>query len=471
MIFTPEHTIIKEGQCFFGTQVTAKGHDCLNKDVLKQLWHGSTYRVSQLTIKPTEKLIFTIGTAEAIDSKDSLYTINVTETGICIAADTEKGLIKGYITLLDQIKAIDLEEGQTILAVDCCEIKDSPQIVNQMAHYCIFPDTELWELHKFLRLCGMLKYSHVVLEFWGMIQYDVLKELSWNHAFTKEQIRPLIQEANDMGMEIIPMFNHWGHAAASRVMHGKHVVLDQNPRLQTLFNEDGWTWNINNPKTRKLLKCIRQELIELCGEGSYFHLGCDEAYNFKIDKGNAHMLTDFLNEIAEELMQQGRRAIMWGDMLVAKRPEYDPKNRYTASCKDIETEQHLLQLLDHRIIIADWQYDVQKAPVETALVFQKAGLDVILCPWDRSLACIEAHTATVKESKLYGIMHTTWHTLSSGTPMVTKSAVLSWKNEDASGRHMANCSAKTAALLRKAYFVDGDYTKAGWAKYEIGVNT
>ena len=162
---------------------------------------------------------------------------------------------------------------------------------------------------------------------------------------------------------------------------------------------------------------------------------------------------------------------MWGDMLVAKRPEFEPQNRYTASCKDVETEQHLLQMLDHRMIIADWQYDAQKAPVETALIFQKAGFDVILCPWDRSLACIEAHTATVKASGLHGIMHTTWHTLSSGTPMVTKSAVLSWQNEDASGRHMANCSAKTAALLRKAYFVDGSYTKAGWAKYEIGVNT
>ncbi len=471
MIFNPEHTNTKEGQFIFSSEVTATAPECLNKKVLKDLWHGSTYRTSHLTIESTEKLIFTIGTAEAIEPKNEMYTINVTETGICIAAGTEKGLIKGYITLLDQIKAIDLEEGQTILAIDCCEIKDSPQIVNQMAHFCIFPDTELWELHKFLRLCGMLKYSHVVLEFWGMIQYDVLKELSWSHAFTKEQIRPLVQEANDMGIEIIPMFNHWGHAAASRVMHGKHVVLDQNPGLQTLFNEDGWTWNINNPKTRQLLKCIRQELIELCGEGSYFHLGCDEAYNFKINQDNAHMLTDFLNEIAEELADQNRRAIVWGDMLAAKRPEYNPQNYYTASCKDIKTEQHLLQLLDHRIIIADWQYDVQKAPVETAIIFQKAGFDVILCPWDRSLACIEAHTATVKEHGLSGIMHTTWHTLSSGTPMLTKSAVLSWQNEDASGRHMANCSAKTAALLRKAYFVNGDYTKAGWAKYEIGVNT
>ena len=471
MIFQPEDMVKSNELYCFGKQVTAISPACMDKEVLKQLWQGSTYRASQLTIKPTEKLIFMVGTAEAIDSKDTLYTINVTTKGICIAANTEKGLIKGYITLLDRIKAIDLEEGQTQLAVDCCQIKDSPQIANQMAHFCIFPDTELWELHKFLRLCGMLKYSHVVLEFWGMLKYEVLDELSWSHAFTKEEIRPLIQEANEMGIEIIPMFNHWGHAAASRVMHGKHVVLDQNPRLQTLFNEDGWTWNISNPKTRLLLSRIRQELIDLCGEGSYFHLGCDEAYNFKIDQSNAHLLTDFLNEIVQELDVQNRRAIMWGDMLVAKRPEFEPQNRYTASCKDVETEQYLLQLLDHRMIIADWQYDVQKAPVETAFIFQKAGFDVILCPWDRSLNCIEAHTATVKDENLYGIMHTTWHTLSSGTPMVTKSAVLSWQSEDASGRYMANCSAKTAALLRKAYFVNGDYTKAGWAKYEIGVNT
>ena len=29
----------------------------------------------------------------------------------------------------------------------------------------------------------------------------------------------------------------------------------------------------------------------------------------------------------------------------------------------------------------------------------------------------------------------------------------------------------SASVLRKAYFVDGDYEKSGWAKYEIGTNT
>ena len=32
-------------------------------------------------------------------------------------------------------------------------------------------------------------------------------------------------------------------------------------------------------------------------------------------------------------------------------------------------------------------------------------------------------------------------------------------------------SIKTAELLRKVYHADGEYTKSGWAKHQIGVNT
>lgn len=129
-------------------------------------------------------------------------------------------------------------------------------------------------------LCGTLKYTHIVLEFWGMYKYDCLKELSWEQAFSKEEIRPLIQTANDLGMEIILMINHWGHASQCRQMYGKHTVLSQNPKLQYLFSDDGWRWNINTPKTKELLRKIRSELIELCGNGEYFMIGCDEADGF-----------------------------------------------------------------------------------------------------------------------------------------------------------------------------------------------
>ena len=109
----------------------------------------------------------------------------------------------------------------------------------------------------------LLQYTHIIIEFWGMLKFDCMKELSWSHGFKKEQILPLIREANDLGLEIIPMFNHWGHASASRVMHGKHVVLDQDPSLYPLFTPDGWSWNIDNPNPLALLRQVRAELYEL----------------------------------------------------------------------------------------------------------------------------------------------------------------------------------------------------------------
>ena len=138
----------------------------------------------------------------------------------------------------------------------------------------------------------MLKYSHIVLEFWGMLKLDCMKELSWSIGYEKEQVRPILDEARAMGMQIIPMFNQWGHATACRLISGKHVVLDQNPALQTLFSPDGWSWDLENPEVRRLHRAIRTELCELCGEGDYFHLGCDEVYECEDDTnkiGRAHV--------------------------------------------------------------------------------------------------------------------------------------------------------------------------------------
>lgn len=141
-----------------------------------------------------------------------------------------------------------------------------------MIHICVFPDTELYFLHKILRMCVVLKYTHIVLEFWGMLKLDAMKELSWDIAFTKSEIKPIIDEVVDAGVEIIPMFNHWGHAAQSRAIHGRHVVLDQNPRKQMYFRKNGWVWDVKKPMVRELMRNVRNELIELCGDGKYFHM-------------------------------------------------------------------------------------------------------------------------------------------------------------------------------------------------------
>ena len=460
MIFNPKVTEKRQGSFVLPKNANAVVHPCLDRSVIHEFWHNFTFNASSLSLTHSNEPIFKIGNTPKLELEEFDYSINIDSDGVCVYAKSERNLIYGFMTLLDRIEAEDVNDA-TVAILDCAVIKDLPTIRNRMVHFCIFPETELWEIQRFIRLCGALKYTHVVLEFWGTLKYDCMRELAWQSAFTKEQIRPIIKEANDLGLEIIPMFNHWGHAAASRVRHGKHVVLDQNLALQTYFSPDGWCWDIKKQRVRDLLRRIRNELIELCGSGDYFHIGCDEAYNFEFTKDNMDMICDFLNEIGEDLRAHGRRVIAWGDMFLCRHENYNPQNRYTCNAPTEEAVQYMLSRLDRNIVIADWQYDATEAPVETAAVFANAGFDCLLCPWDRGNKNMRAMIATVKEQSLMGFMHTTWHTLSTGMPFVTCAAVGGFDDFKVLG------GTYTAALYRKVMFVDGDYTKAGWSKKQI----
>lgn len=464
MMFHPQELIHTEGRFLFWGEVHGVAHPCLSKGVIRDFWRGFSFQSSTLTLSPCETLTFSVGDIEPLPLNGSDYTVLVTEKGLAVRGKSEADLIRGFMTLLDRFEAVDVGESFAI-EVKGCQIRETAVIGTRMVHFCVFPETELWELQRFVRFCGALRYTHIVLEFWGMLQYDCMRELAWRHGYTKDEVRPILREARDLGMEIIPMFNHWGHASAGRVIHGKHVVLDQNPMLQTYFSEDGWCWDIRKPKVRALLRRVREELMELCGEGSYFHVGCDEAYNFELTKENMDHVCDFLNEIAHEMRAVNRRAIVWGDMFLYNHPHYNPNNKYTCNAPTPEVERYMLERLSRDLVIADWQYDPVEAPVETAAVFTKAGFDCLLCPWDRGSAQMNAVLSTAREQELMGVLHTTWHTLTKGMPYVALVGMGGFETVDGWDRRpLRTC---TAALLRKVMPIEGDYEKAGWSKIQV----
>lgn len=465
MFFNPKNTTMSGGFFKIDKNVKAQAHKSLLAPLMREMWHGFTFRTSDIELRESDSLSFSVGSAEPIALGEYDYTINVTESGIFVNASSEKELARAYLTLIDRIQLVTVGDAE-ILKVDACRICDKPCVKNRMVHFCIFPDTAIWELRKFVRLAGALKYTHIVLEFWGMFKYACLDELSWPHAFTKEELAPIIEEARIMGLEVIPMFNHWGHAAGCRSCHGKHVVLDQNPTLQYYFDDSGWCWDTKSKKVRELLGKVRRELCELCGDGSYFHIGCDEADSFVFTKENVDSLIDYVNEIAEDMKGQGRRIFVWGDMFISAN---EGLKDYICNAPSVEWARYIRKNLSHDIIIADWQYDMAEVPMKSALVFKEDGFEVALCPWDRKADVTAATVTTVAEEKLFGVMHTTWHTLSRRTPYVALCARYTYDGVSsviAINPEYERC----AALLRKVYFVDGDYEKAGWGRYEIGVD-
>jgi hypothetical protein len=324
-------------------------------------------------------------------------------------------------------------------------------------------------MRRFIRLVAFLRYTHIVVEFWGMVKYDCLKELAWKEAYSKAEIRPIFQEAQELGLQIIPMFNHWGHATGCRVKTGKHVVLDQNLALEPLFSSTGWEWDLANPEVVELHKNIRNELIELCGEGEYFHIGCDEAYSAET-KEDFESVVNYINAVANDLEKQGRKTIMWGDMLLHSATlDRKTDNSYYLLCPSAEMQKVLLDKLSRSVIIADWEYCAKQYPIETAVFFKKKGFEVLCCPWDISGENVIASAKTIKSNELLGVMHTTWQSIGSikGMWALAYSAALNW-GEAVFKSDKARQGIEIANILRKLDFPNGNYQNSGWTKNQIG---
>ena len=437
------------------TAVADQGMD--NKTV-KKLWNSFTLTTGEICFEKGEKFTFRLGNTQLpILSEGKEYVLKVDDNGAAIVGKDYGGLMRGYISLLMKI-----EQDKTDLIIKAATEESDYKIRNRMIHICVFPENDLYFIKKLIRLAGLCQYTHIVIEFWGMLRYDCLKELAWPHAFTKSQVKELIDECRELGMEPIPMFNQLGHATASRGGYGKHVVLDQDPRLQNLFTPDGWAWNIDSAEVKDLLKQVRMELYELFGQGDYMHIGCDEAYYISKNKTLRQKLPTYLKALTDEVEQEGRRPMIWMDMLLEKGIF---KDCYTSGEK--EEVENIRNATAKSTVFVDWQYNCSEIPIPSLLSLKNCGRDTIGAPWYNK-SNYSAHVQTIVDNAMFGIMLTTWHTLKQNMRSILGCAkecgakTFIWSE-------YSGLMEETATLLRKVSFEGNTYSDCGWSKQQIEI--
>lgn len=413
--------------------------------------------------------------------EDVSYSITVNESGIRICAQNAAAFIHAFSTFLQLIIPENLEPGKERFSIPSTQIHDKPALGYRMIHLCVFPETTLQLLLKAVRLAGFMKFTHVILEFWGTFPYRCLPELHWKgKAYTLEEIKTLIQEIRLFGMEPVPMLNHLGHASQCRASVGRHVVLDQAPRYAKLFEPDGWTWCISNPDTLHLLAQMRSELLEVFGPGAFFHLGFDEAYSFascpacrRAAEDKAALLAGYINTLAAQLHSIGRRAIIWHDELIDGdlfREQIQPAEVLVPAQPHIHKTERALGLLNQDILIADWQYWIRESGCPTSAYFMERGYEVLLCPWDDPKNIRNMCTAA-KKLGASGVVFTTWNTLEDCLSLIPLAGSLMWAADEAealpSGGELART--ESAALLRKLIPDMQGYEVRGWYPYEVNI--
>ncbi len=430
---------------------------------VRNLWRGFTFGTSELEVQAGESCRFVVGQPEIPPCPDGAeYIIAADENGLAVVACDYGSLMRGYAALLMKIDCIPF--GSSTLGIaPVCE-RSRYTLKNRMIHFCIFPETEMSILRRHLRLSAVLGYTHAVLEFWGTVEYDCCPCLAWkDKSLTKDEVRDLIREIRELGLEPIPMFNHLGHASAARVCGGKHVVLDQDPSKYALFTPDGWSWNTFNPDARALLTSVRAELYELFGEGEYFHAGLDESYSYSPPE-MFDTLPEFLGELTHAIAAEGRRPMIWMDMFLP--PEaFGTENQHECANKTSEKCNAVLSALHPSTVLVDWQYAPKSAPISTSLYLKDKGFDIMGAPW-LGIENGYAHLDTVVDNNLFGVMQTTWHTLSKETVRMLCFA-RHFGAATAPWTPIGTKNTETATLLRKLTFEPLTYEQTGWMDHQV----
>ena len=361
-------------------------------------------------------------TVEALDASERRgkddYALRVDPETVIVAARGGIGVRNAFKTLRQLAEAGRGGARLSGYLIVPCEIDDAPALEFRGIHLCIFPETPLWDIEKQLRLAAYHKFNYAVIECWGVFPFESHPEMCWrDRKLDRADLKRLLDLCGELGVTPIPQLNVLGHATCSRVVTGKHFVLDFDPSLQPLFEPAGWSWCLSNPETRSLLTDLAEELHDFFGRPRFFHIGCDEAYDLASCRDcrrrePRELVRDHILWFHRRFAERGAQLIMWHDMLVGKGDER--WKGYTANARPGSGLDELYRDLPRDIVIADWQYGYPAAPDgteptwPTVRFFAEQNFDVLVCPWLNAAGTASlGRLAAAKHLK--GMLATAWH--------------------------------------------------------------
>jgi len=187
-----------------------------------------------------------------------------------------------------------------------------------------------------------------------------------DHALTPAEARELAAYAHRRGVTLIPEIETFGHTSYITSTSQWAHLADTPPHTRSEFVGISPV----HPETRKLVADLIHEVAAIF-PSALLHAGCDEvnwggselSQQALAKRSRAEIWADYLNWLDGVCKEAGKEMIVWGDFVAHKEPA-------------------ILEHLNQRVIVMDWQYYVTDPQplAETASQITGHGLRVIGAP-------------------------------------------------------------------------------------------
>lgn len=322
------------------------------------------------------------------------YCLFVTADGAKLCASTRLGLLYGIERLFE------LEKDGLL---PCCEIKDAPHKEMRGVHFYLPRSSEITFTKSLIKsILIPFHYNQLYIEIAGGMRFDSHPEISeaWLEGnrrakngeippfphgavaggtlLEKSEVRELCDFARELGFELIPEVQSFGHVQYITYAHPEIAEIDPEQENKTtdareadvppsLFYKHSYC--PQNEKSYAIIHDLIDEIVEVVRPQRFVHCGHDEIYQLGLCPKCKNVPRDVLYEmhvrdLHDYLAIKGLRMMLWADMVqpVSKYQCYPALDRlprdivwldfiwYFHTEKDIE--QNLLDK-DYRVMIGN----------------------------------------------------------------------------------------------------------------------
>ena len=364
---------------------------------------------------------FSVVTSDSAPPHPEGYTLTIDRKGVRI----EFREIGGMRAAMATFRQLSRQYGRHL---PCLKIRDWPDFARRGVMLDISRGRvpKLETLLKFASRLADFKLNELQLYTEHTFAYSKHKSVwqSWG-ALTGEEIRQLDARCQQLGIDLVPNQNSFGHL--------EHFL--ERPNLKELAEVSGpyadgggefvrrpSTLAPNHPGTLPLLRGLYDELLPNFSS-QFFNVGCDETWDLGrgqskklcAEKGQGRVYLDFLRQIHQEVSGRGKTMMFWGDIIL-KYPKLIPELAAFGTLVS-DTARMAARGSKHAgsetgapgIIALNWGYEADHPFDREAALFAKAKIPFYVCPgtstWQTLIGRHDNALANMRAAAKAGLKH------------------------------------------------------------------